>query len=72
MSADEALKIIQQQAPCGHFSTDNSLGDGKTWAYCSDCGATVKQSSLARSRDSAQRFDDAVEHLRALCVEKTP
>jgi len=70
MTTDEAIKIIQRQAPCGHHSTEN-IGDGVTWAQCNDCGATFRQSNLGRARESAQRFDDAVEHLRAAAAMAT-
>jgi hypothetical protein len=66
MNTEEAFKAIQRQAPCPHDSTDTSLGDGKTWAHCYDCGGMFPQDGLMRARDSARRFDDAIEHLRAL------
>jgi hypothetical protein len=70
MNTEEAFKAIQRQAPCPHDSTDTSLGNGKVWAKCYDCGVTFPQDGLMRARDAAQRFDDAVAHLRALvtCV----
>ena len=70
MNTDEAFRVIQRQAPCPHDSTDTSLGNGKIWAKCHDCGATFQQDGLMRARDAARRFDDAIEHLRALvaCV----
>ena len=70
MNTEEAFKTIQRQAPCPHDSTYTSLGDGKTWARCNDCGVTFPQEEVMRARDAARRFDDAIEHLRALvaCV----
>ena len=72
MTTEEAIKIVQRQSPCPHYSTDNGMGDGVTWAKCNDCGLTVRRSSLALAAESSQRFDDAVEHLRTVAMAKEP
>ena len=66
MTKDEAFQVIQRRAPCPHDSTDTSVGNGIVWAKCYDCGEIYRQDGLMRARDAAKRFDDAVEHLRAL------
>lgn len=68
MNTEEAFKVIQRQAPCPHDSTDTSVGDGKTWAKCHDCGVMFPQDGLMRARDAARKFEDAIEHLRALAA----
>ena len=66
VNTKEAFREIQRQAPCPHESIDTSLGDGKTWAKCYDCGVLFPQDGLPRARDAALRFDDAIAHLRSL------
>ena len=64
MNIDEALVIIQRQSPCPHESLDTSLGDGKTWARCEDCGATIEQSRIPSAQKAARQFDDALATIR--------
>jgi len=65
MNVEEAFKAINRQAPCPHYASDTSLGDGRTWAKCYDCGALFPQDGTNRARESAKQFDDAVACLQA-------
>jgi len=70
MNTEEAFRAIQRQAPCPHNSIDTSLGDGRTWAKCHDCGLMFKRGLLAQYIDAADKFDDAIAHLRDLLSAK--
>lgn len=60
-----ALNRVMRQAPCGHENLDTRLGDGKTWAKCEDCGATIEQANVQRARKAAAQFEDDIALIRA-------
>lgn len=60
---EKALRIVSRQAPCAHDNADTSLGNGKVWAACSDCGATFPQDRWAHARSAAKEFEDALATL---------
>ena len=68
MTEKEALGIIGRYAPCPHYNTDTSLGDGSTWARCDDCGETFKQSDAQRAIDAATEFEQAIAKLQHLIL----
>lgn len=65
MKLENAFGIISKQSPCPHDNADTSLGNGKVWARCEDCGATFPQDKWERSRDAAKDFDDAMIAIRS-------
>ena len=68
MTGKEALKIIGRYAPCPHYNTDTSIGDGSTWARCDDCGVTFEQANAQRAIDAATEFEQAIAKLRHLIL----
>jgi hypothetical protein len=64
MTVSEALHVVSRYHPCGHYTVDLTLGDGKTWAKCEDCGQTFHQNSLSRYQEKEQQFEQAIEVLR--------
>lgn len=68
MTTEEAFKAIALRGPCPHYFIDTTLGNGKIWAKCDDCGEMFHQDSLMRARDTARLFDNAVTHLRLLAA----
>ena len=60
-----ALNTLSVYAPCPHNNVDTSLGDGTTWCKCEDCGDTLYQKGLDKSRAAVKDFDRAGYILRA-------
>lgn len=64
---EKAMLIISRQAPCPHEHVDTSLGNGKTWCLCEDCGATISQERLPQAKQAAEEFTEAIASiLRAI------
>lgn len=63
MTREDARIVLGRYRPCEHENADTSLGDGKTWAKCENCGATFQQSNWQKARDAAVEFDRALETL---------
>lgn len=63
---ESALRVLMRQAPCPHDNLDTRLGNGTVWAKCQDCGATIEQASIKRSRKVAREFEDAIFAVRTL------
>jgi len=72
MNIEEAFKVINRQAPCPHYEMDTSLGDGRTWAKCHDCGRTFLQDEANQAHESAEQFDNAITTLRAALAQPEP
>ena len=64
MKIEKALQVIARHLPCSHVTLDTTLGDGKTWARCEDCGATVSQANLPNARKRAAEFEKALDVLQ--------
>jgi hypothetical protein len=60
-----ALSVVSRQAPCPHMNIDTRIGTGDYWAKCEDCGATVRQDNLDRSRRASADFDEAIATIQA-------
>ena len=69
MTAQEHIKkmlhVVGLGRPCEHHNFDGSLGDGKTWARCEDCGETFKQENLERVFYAAKRWEEAMQSVLA-------
>lgn len=61
MKIRAAIKVLRRYAPCQHENYDTSLGDGKTWAKCEDCGETFQTANLQRYQLSAKQFEEAMD-----------
>lgn len=64
MNRDEAIRVLARYWPCPHTHYDNSLGLGKVWGQCHDCGDTFRLERLPAIRAAAQAFGDAVDALQ--------
>lgn len=62
MTKQEALKIINKNAPCPHDMTQ-VLGSGN-WLKCQDCGYMFATESHEKLRQYAFDYDEAIETLR--------
>mgnify|MGYP003552782935 CR=1 FL=1 len=71
MDTKEALRIVSRQGPCPHDNADTTLGNGKVWAKCEDCGVTFPQEYWENAREAAKRFDDALEVI-STAIAMTP
>ncbi len=63
MNRKEAILIVGRFAPCPHYSADTSLGDGRTWAKCDDCGETFSQANWDNYVREYEKFESALEYL---------
>lgn len=63
MNRKEAIQIVGKHAPCPHYSADTSLGDGRTWARCDDCGETFAQAAWDAYVRESEKFEDALDYL---------
>lgn len=64
LSKKKALDLISRYCPCEHLTVDKSLGNGKIWCKCEDCGETILQEHLVEYRINAENFADAIQILR--------
>jgi hypothetical protein len=65
MDFKKAIKVVSRYRPCEHENHDTSLGNGRIWAKCEDCGATFDRATLESRRAAARDFDAAIAALRA-------
>ena len=65
MDIKEALRVVSRQGPCPHDNADTTLGNGRVWAKCEDCGVTFPQEYWENARAAAKSFDDALEIITA-------
>lgn len=63
---DLIRKRLAQTFPCAHENADTSLGNGKIWAKCEDCGDTFQQERWDTYRQNAERHQEALDALDAL------
>lgn len=63
MNRKEAIQIIGKHAPCPHYSANTSLGDGRTWAKCDDCGETFGQENWDNYIREYESFEKALDYL---------
>ncbi|MEG7784117.1 hypothetical protein, partial [Listeria monocytogenes] len=47
-----------------HLDRDTKLGAGNVWAKCNDCGVTFEQDRHEKIKESAQKFEAAVDVFR--------
>lgn len=66
MNLDEAIKVLRRYEPCRHENYDGSLGDGKTWGKCENCGVTFMVENLPIRRQFADEFGRAIDCLLAI------
>lgn len=66
-----AITTLQKYAPCPHLSYDDTLGNGKVWARCHDCGNEFKQENLEKYRKAAKDFQTALDVLTRNSHEDT-
>lgn len=71
MNVKEALALVSRYCPCPHDSIDTTLGDGKTWCKCQDCGEVLSQESLHISAEASYKFEDAIYTLKTFITEKS-
>ena len=71
MTIKSALAILAKYAPCPHESYDDTLGNGKEWARCLDCGAEFKQEHHNRYQTAASDFQNALDVLTSNTQEET-
>tara|TARA_R110002096_G_scaffold66682_2_gene162207 strand:- start:29784 stop:29999 length:216 start_codon:yes stop_codon:yes gene_type:complete len=71
MKANEALQEILKHGPCPHWSLNTSLGNGKIWAKCEDCGRTIQQESIPALTEEYDRFIEASDIL-SKAIEELP
>ena len=64
MNRDEAIRVLSRYWPCPHAHYDDTLGLGKVWGRCHDCGDTFRLERLPAIRAAAQAFGDAVNALQ--------
>ena len=72
MNLEQALKIVSKQAPCPHHNSDTTLGNGKIWARCEDCGVTFPQNLWHKAKESAKEFEEAMLTLTTLARNVSP
>lgn len=70
MNTEKAFFTINRHSPCPHENTDTSIGNGKIWAECNDCGETVLQANAQRYKDAANDFENAVQYVREAIAER--
>jgi hypothetical protein len=61
-----ALKVLQKNHPCGHVNSDTTLGNGRIWAKCEDCGEEFRQDYWPILKKNSEDYENAV----ALLSEK--
>lgn len=71
MINESALAIIAKYAPCPHESYDDTLGNGKVWARCLDCGVEFKQEHHGNYQKAATEFQNAMDVLTRATQEET-
>lgn len=71
MDTEKALRVVSRQAPCPHDNADTTLGNGKVWARCEDCGVTFPQEYWENAKAAAKSFDDAIETIRNAMTPNT-
>ena len=72
MNKKKALQIISRYTPCAHNYYDDSLGFGKTYAKCYDCGETFLIARYEERLKTYREFDDAIDYLSNLEETKRP
>jgi ribosomal protein L37AE/L43A len=63
LEVEAIRKAIGRLRPCEHDNADTSLGNGKIWAKCEDCGHTFDRANWDSYKKSAMEFDNAFDLL---------
>lgn len=70
LTREDAIKVISRYVPCEHMTIDYSLGDGRTWVKCEDCGVTFSREKWGVARIGSILFQKAIDILSKESKEK--